>query len=125
MREIKFRAWDGEKYNYDGFVIYPNGEIEYPEGGWDLTGYISNELLEQYTGLHDKNGKEIYEGDVLGFYNSHHIYGIIDWDYCGYIFRWDRETASKRGEEYLEIIPTNLNMWEIIGNIQENPWFKV
>src|SRR6056297_3389785 len=65
MRKIKFRAWDGEKYNYDGFVIYPNGEIEYPEGGWDLTGHYDKHLIEQYTGLHDKNGKEIYEGDIV------------------------------------------------------------
>jgi len=75
-REIKFRVWD-EKFNcWDkgGFYIYANELIQ-------KQGYI----IQQYTGLKDKNGKEIYEGDVL---KEHHF---EDWgdkegfDYFGVV----------------------------------------
>lgn len=53
MREIKFRAWDLEKMS----APFPLGSILI--GGW------TSAVIMQYTGLHDQNGKEIYEGDVL------------------------------------------------------------
>lgn len=66
MRQIKFRAWDKElrimnygpeaKITFDGRIVLHSG----PET-IDRTCY---ELM-QFTGLHDKNGKEIYEGDIL------------------------------------------------------------
>lgn len=69
MREIKFRAWDKSKKEfvytspYDGHVIC-NNKVCTNEYG-DLLGNTSYEAPEQFTGLLDKNGKEIYEGDVL------------------------------------------------------------
>ena len=78
MREIKFRAWDKrtKKMEYHDFIIYPeNGKCEFPEGGWDLYGQTEPEedfILMQYTGLKDKNGKEIYE-----LHELNHRYRVI------------------------------------------------
>jgi len=118
MRKIKFRAWDGEKYNYDGFVIYPNGEIEYPEGGWDLTGHYDKHLIEQYTGLHDKNGKEIYDGDILEYIGA-----------SGFEDGTARVVWCDSGPWYIENDATNVYDFlddvayacRVIGNIHENP----
>lgn len=68
MREIKFRAWDGKKmWPSVGFVDSDVGRAFYAEeymvGGGERIWDVKH--LMQFTGLKDKNGKEIYEGDVI------------------------------------------------------------
>jgi len=58
MREIKFRAWD-EKNGYEYWDSLACPSYSVPEL------FCSGRTLEQFTGLHDKNNKEIYEGDQL------------------------------------------------------------
>lgn len=64
MREIKFRVWNKctKKYDYD-FVVWEGKPCINEYGDLNLNSCWGD--LEQFTGLHDKNGKEIYEGDVV------------------------------------------------------------
>jgi uncharacterized phage protein (TIGR01671 family) len=79
--------------------------------GLDYLRTPENVELMQYTGLKDKNGKEIYEGDLLS--NSEFI-GQIVWDIGG--FDW----VKSNGVEYFigNLKTTDI---EVVGNIYENP----
>ena len=118
MREIKFRAWHkgkkimGKVLGIDILhkeIFFSNGDVDYCE----ISNFKYIELM-QYTGLKDKNGKEIYEGDIIKFLNN--IFEVI----------WCNEKASfmlknKEYKEFLNFIYENNNGMEIVGNIYENP----
>ncbi len=113
MRDIKFRAWDKEikKYiNLEKIVIDPLNGIVIETAGFDMIGNNDDAVLEQYTGLKDKNGVEVYEGDIV----SAPVYGFIKIGVVEY---------SSSGEWlFLNIIRLSLFMdsLTIIGNIHEN-----
>jgi uncharacterized phage protein (TIGR01671 family) len=73
MREIKFRFWDGKKLRYT-FRVVTHGELNF----CNFTAEFPDYVWQQYTGLHDKNGKEIYEGDIV---QDESIYRAPDWQY--------------------------------------------
>ncbi len=107
MREIKFRAWDkGFKKMLDWEAV---GKLM---GAQYFDSLIEEEkiILLQYTGLKDKNGKELYEGDILRCKYQEKEINVIEWHGNGY---W---MTNNYGEDYL---PVKENM-EIIGNIYEN-----
>jgi uncharacterized phage protein (TIGR01671 family) len=120
MRQIRFRAWhENMKQYFLNLFIDFSGNIgvwnnEESEIDFSLYPFL---VLEQFTGLLDKNGKEIYEGDIL---RTHEYYGgdyltpiatiIVSYEIC----------ASGSAGFYL---PDEVywNRCEIIGNIHENP----
>jgi hypothetical protein len=132
VREIKFRAWD-KKNNamlyQDGLLVsFPTGDITgfyaviggmYPSENSDCMEVGRDCFLMQFTGLRDKNGKEIYEGDIL----AHRTRTSFDFPQGEVIFRdggfvghW---LGSKCGGERL--YPRLTRNFQVIGNIYENP----
>lgn len=139
-REIKFRFWDknSKKWRYPsdhkfGILITDNG-FEYSTG-WDgldnprfgtedEDGYqiITKEqydeiqgsfISSQFTGLTDKNGKEIYEGDIYHQGDKNITYTVV-WHDSGLIGKQNSSTSYAGIQHWQDRI-------EIIGNIYENP----
>ena len=143
MRDIKFRAWDGDKiislssaYTKELISIQINDDnSEYSN---DISTEFSHVILMQYTGLNDKNGVEIYEGDVVSYWNggmkackksdqgskhypniSPYYFKILENKHVEIIYEapsFKIKNGNPLGSMYL-----GSDEIEVVGNIYENP----
>ena len=125
MREIKFRLWDKENKKMilrDSLYTYFIGLLG-DIGRHDVCGnatynnghkfYSEQFEIMQYTGLKDKNGKEIYEGDITK-------------DPDGNVFKvvWNKGATSFELQNkilHFLFVQRYIDMFEVIGNIHDNP----
>ena len=158
MKEIKFRAWNTKKkemiYQSGDFFAYGEGKTYYRSCGWgDMKRKVMrfqeyNGILMEFIGLFDKNGKEIYEGDVLLFPDTESDYvdvglgpncmekvaeqeigNIAEVIFKNGAFGIDVKENEYFGDSRFYTFEEILRDWdeefmqtvEVIGNIYENP----
>lgn len=115
MREIKFRAFDPIEGKMWEPIVRPDGELMSSNGiGGYVTHYqVPRDRLMQYTGLKDKNGVEIYEGDIDS--------ELRVFTYSVVMGGWYLMRKGEGVQWHEQAVRQGMLPYEVIGNIYENP----
>ena len=123
----KFRAWDGAKKEMfkDTFAITESGQVvvveqEFVTNSPDYV-FVDYLAIMQSTGLFDRNGQEIFEGDIVDYKGRK---AIIKWhgSYASFIYRFVDEMQERVSE--WDPLFLAYHHFEIIGNVYENKEFS-
>lgn len=111
----KFRAWDKRRNRMIEVtsISFRNGTIEEDTRyAVNRHMYLDDVVLMQQTGLEDKNGVEVYEGDIVNYFRK--SISVIEWKDGGFIIK-----RILDGE--YELIQSRIAKIEVLGNIYEHP----
>mgnify|MGYP002526414295 CR=1 FL=1 len=114
---FRFRVWDKDRkcfFNDDEVVIYPNGEVSFFNADYDFAEIVVN----QCTGLKDKNGKLIYDGDLIKSPSNSHVLEVFRYIDGTYMTREYRKDGQNELSVY-QFIASDYGI-EVIGNIHQN-----
>jgi uncharacterized phage protein (TIGR01671 family) len=126
MRILKFRAWDiiskkmyynSELENGDMIIITVDGKLQLSD--YD-TYKIKDFVIMQYTGLKEKNGKKIYEGDIITFKHDKYINKKLNPLCFGIIKYCENEGAFYIDDDKMKPFLHGIYIDKIKGNIYEN-----
>jgi uncharacterized phage protein (TIGR01671 family) len=129
MREIKFRVWDTKQGK---FLVNPKVEFTHETKSWGKEFYLEisedwfaedydprRYIFLQATGIKDKNGKEIYEGDILR-HKQKNSFGKYFENF--YSVEWSLLVGYDDPGVGYQLNPEEINDFEeVVGNIYENP----
>ena len=120
-REIKFRMWHKKSkkmFDVESINFKDRSLNMWNSGMYTLSTFsLDDVILMQYTGLHDKNGKEIYEGDIVkALISGRWFVGKVIYEHSGFTIDVMNNKELEFGRRGI------IEHWtEVIGNIHDNP----
>lgn len=124
QNRLKFRAWYKDKfhYNIEKHHVEHHSMSGFSGEVWDFSDWLTYANVQQFTGLKDSKGNEIYEGDILNIFN-HNQPELVEWEPHGSGFGFFKHDDSDRMDGNFEFLShyTGSYGYEVIGNIFENP----
>ncbi|MGE3278093.1 MAG: YopX family protein [Vicinamibacterales bacterium] len=109
-RTIKFRGWDDVERLFEYVELLPRGGMLLAEWKRDIGDW------QQFTGLHDRHGKEIYEGDIVrqNTYQGQKL-EVVEFAYGGFFAVWHSGSSTRRSPKYVN------SRIQVVGNLYETP----